>query len=255
MFTANQENLQHWYTLSNCTQCMDIDHSTFCSNYSHHTHLPWRNHKIYYSKEANSHLVTTPSLQCYSTQLPSTPTLWKFSLSSQYFSGHGKPEHNQHIIIRSLYMATLRETPEWEPASTLSQHSFSSNGTILQTHNQWHFQYITPFTSPKESTGDTASIWTLFSHTRVYVMAIGSLIPAGLGIFCCYFFWCQTARLACWPLQPGTMQYTIVDDDVEAAPIYRCDSKAQQPTRLHKIHGLHMGWVPIWTESLYKQQM
>ena len=51
-------------------------------------------------------------------------------------------------------------------------------------------QHITPFTSPEESTGDTALIWTLFSHTGVYVMAIGLLIPAGLGIFCCYFFWC-----------------------------------------------------------------
>ena len=56
-------------------------------------------------------------------------------------------------------------------------------------------QHITPFTSPEESAGDTASIWKLFSHTGVYVMAIGLLIPAGLGIFCCYFFWCQPARL------------------------------------------------------------
>ena len=42
---------------------------------------------------------------------------------------------------------------------------------------------ITPFTSPEESTGDTDSICTLFSHTGVYVMTIRSLIPAGLGIF------------------------------------------------------------------------
>ena len=47
---------------------------------------------------------------------------------------------------------------------------------------------ITPFTSPEESTGDTVSIWTLFSHTGVYVTGIGLLILAGLGIFCCYFF-------------------------------------------------------------------
>ena len=47
-------------------------------------------------------------------------------------------------------------------------------------------QPITLF-SLEESTGDTDSIWTLFSHTGVYVMAIGSLIPEGLGIFCCYF--------------------------------------------------------------------
>ena len=54
-------------------------------------------------------------------------------------------------------------------------------------------QHIIPF-SPEESTGDTDSIWTLFSHTGVYVMAIGSLIPAGLRIFFYYFFWCQPAR-------------------------------------------------------------
>ena len=71
-------------------------------------------------------------------------------------------------------------------------------------------------------------------------MAIRSLIPVGLGIFCCYFFWCQPARLVHRPLQPGTMQYTIVDDDVEVAPIYRCDSKAQQPTRPCENHGLCM---------------
>ena len=70
---------------------------------------------------------------------------------------------------------------------------------------------ITPFTSPEESTGDTVSIWTLFSHTGVYVRPIGSLMLAGLGIFCCYFFWCQPARLVCQPLQPGTMQYTTVE--------------------------------------------
>ena len=63
----------------------------------------------------------------------------------------------------------------------------------LYKHMVNGIQPITPFTSPEESTGDTASIWTLFSHIGVYVMAIVSLIPAGLGIFCCYFFWCQPA--------------------------------------------------------------
>ena len=97
-------------------------------------------------------------------------------------------------------------------------------------------QPITPFTSPEESTGDTASIWTLFSHTGVYLKAIRLLIPAGLGIFCCYFFWCQSARLTCQPLQPGTMQYTIVDDDVEAAPIYICNGKAQESWPVYGVY-------------------
>ena len=72
---------------------------------------------------------------------------------------------------------------------------------------------------------------TMFSHTGMYVTAIGLLIPEGLGMFCCYFFWCQPARLACQPLQPGNTQYTIVDDDVEVAPIYRCDGKALPPDK------------------------
>ena len=55
---------------------------------------------------------------------------------------------------------------------------------------------ITPFTSPTESTADTKSIWTLYSHAGVYVTAIGLLIPAGLEIICYYFFWFLPATLA-----------------------------------------------------------
>ena len=52
------------------------------------------------------------------------------------------------------------------------------------------------------------------------------------------------------------MQYTIVDDNVEATPIYRCDSKAGQPiVKLHKNHVLHMEWEPTWMESQQKQQI
>ena len=47
---------------------------------------------------------------------------------------------------------------------------------------------IIPFDT--ESTEDTGSIWTLFSHLGIYISAIGLLIPVGLGLFCCYFFWC-----------------------------------------------------------------
>ena len=49
---------------------------------------------------------------------------------------------------------------------------------------------IMPFDMDKESTEHTDSIRTLFSYPGIYVTAIGSLIPAGLGLFCCYFFWC-----------------------------------------------------------------
>ena len=49
----------------------------------------------------------------------------------------------------------------------------------------------------KESTENTGSIWTLFSHLGRYISAIGSLMPVELGLFCCYFFWSQPARLVC----------------------------------------------------------
>ena len=62
---------------------------------------------------------------------------------------------------------------------------------------------IIPFNT--ESTENNDSIWTLFTHPGIYISAIGSLIPGGIGLFCCYFFWCQPARLACQPLQPGNM--------------------------------------------------
>ena len=119
----------------------------------------------------------------------------------------------------------------------------------LYSHMATDIKHVIPF-SLAESTENTDSIWTLFSHLGVYVIAIGSLIPAGLGIFCCYFFWCQPARLVCQPLQPGTMQYTIMEDDVEEAPICRCDGKTSQPITPHENHGLHIEHIPTWTESM-----
>ena len=46
------------------------------------------------------------------------------------------------------------------------------------------------------------------------------------------------------------MQYTIVDDNVEAAPINRCDGKAGQPiVGPHENQVLHMEWEPTQMES------
>ena len=51
------------------------------------------------------------------------------------------------------------------------------------------------------------------------------------------------------------MQYTIiVDDDVEVAPIYRCDGKVLPPTRPCENHGLAIECLPTWMESQCKQQ-
>ena len=47
---------------------------------------------------------------------------------------------------------------------------------------------LTPFNM--KPTVDTNTLWNLFIHPGIYVSALGSLIPVGIGFFCCYFFWC-----------------------------------------------------------------
>ena len=54
---------------------------------------------------------------------------------------------------------------------------------------------LTPF--HMEPSEDMDTLWSLFTHPGIHISALGSLIPVGIGLFCCYFFWCQPARLAC----------------------------------------------------------
>ena len=150
-------------------------------------------------------------------------------------------------------MATPWKQQKWGAATALNHHTLNSSTQNLPTHAQQH-PPIMPFDMDVASTEHTDSIWTLFSHTGIYITAIGSLIPAGLGLFCCYFFGCQPARLACWPLQPVNTHYTIVDDDVQVAPIYRHDGKDSQPTRPSENHGLAIEHLHTWMECWCKQQ-
>ena len=143
---------------------------------------------------------------------------------------------NNHSETQLQHLATIPSIP----VHKVYQHLLNSS---LQ---------LTPFNmKPSE---DTNTLWNLFTHPGIYISALGSLIPVGIGLFCCYFFWCQPARLACQPLQSGNTQYTIVDDNVEVAPIYRCKGKAAKPTRPCKNHGLAIEHLPTWLESHHKLQ-
>ena len=143
---------------------------------------------------------------------------------------------NNHSETQLQHLATIPSIP----VHKIYQHLLNSS---LQ---------LTPFNmKPSE---DTDTLWNLFTHLGIYVSALGSLIPVGIGLFCCYFFWCPPVRLACQPLQSGNTLYTIVDDNVEAAPIYRCKGKAAKPTRPHENHGLAIEHLPTWLESHHKLQ-
>ena len=99
---------------------------------------------------------------------------------------------NLNMINISSVNFCIQQHLEIHQNESQLQH-FASIPTVpvgqLYHHMVKGFEHITPF-SPENSTGDTDSIWTLFSHTGVYVMAIGLLVPADLGIFCWFLFWC-----------------------------------------------------------------
>ena len=124
--------------------------------------------------------------------------------SSQHF--HLLPQYETHQLTINISLNTANlnivniSSPDFRIWKHLEDHW---NGTQLHhlvnvppvSIDQLYKQMInsniliTPCISIEESLDDTASLWTLFSHTGIYLMAIESMTPAGLGIFCCYFFW------------------------------------------------------------------
>ena len=193
-----------------------------CSTTSQHFHLPpcYKSHEITISISLNTANLNTVNISFLELRI------WQ----------HLEDHWNGTILYHLVNIPPV-------PIEKLYKQIASSNGPI------------NPFLSTDEPIGKTFSVWTLFHHAGVYVTVTGSLIPAGLGIFYCYF-WCQPGRLVHQPLQSGSTWYTIVDDDVEAAPIYRCNSKAGQPiVRPCRNHDLHMEWEPTQTESQQKQQI
>ena len=161
--------------------------------------------------------------------------LWMLNISAQNFHVWQHLGSNRSDI-QLQHLTTIPSIP----VHKIYQHLLNSTMPVI------------PFNT--ESSGNTVSLWTLFTHPGIYVSAIGSLIPVGNGLLCCYFFWCWPARLVGQPLQPGNTWYTTVDNNVEVALVYRCDGKALQPTRPCENHGLAIEHLPTWPESWCKQQ-
>ena len=98
---------------------------------------------------------------------------------------------NLHMINISAYNFHI-----WQhPGSNRSDMQLQHLTTISSIPVHKIYQHLLNSTMPivpfnTESSGKTYSIWTLFAHPGIYVSAIGSIIPVGIGLFCCYFFWC-----------------------------------------------------------------
>ena len=112
---------------------------------------------------------------------------------------------------------------------------------------------LVPFST--EPSGNTDSLLSVFTHPGIYVSALGSITTHRNWIILLLFLLVPTCQISMLTFTvPGNMQYTIVDDNVEVAPIYRCDGKATQPTRPHENHGLAIEHLPTQTESGSKLQ-
>ena len=115
-----------------------------------------------------------------------------------------------------------------ESASTLCQYTLSSSKTTLWPQCHRHYTFLVCRINRRYR----FNLDTVFPY-RSLCNGYRIIYTSRFGNILLLFLLCQPVRLACRPLQPGTMQYTIVDDDGEAAPIYKCNGKASQPIRPH----------------------
>ena len=156
--------------------------------------------------------------------------------------------------LQNLEYGNILRTTGTGQLTSLGQQTISSYWSTLQAHDQQQQTHHSICFNQWVNRWYSIPMDTMF-HTGIYVFAIGLLIPTGLGIFCCYFFLVLTCHISTLAFTSGSLWHTIVDDGVEAAPIYRCDSMAEQPViRPHKNHDLCMKWEPTWMESQQKQQ-
>ena len=136
----------------------------------------------------------TNHLQCHFSKLLPTTKIWNTHFKCQCFIKYGKLTSYQHHCSTFFAFGNT-----WEEI-TVQQH-FQHLATLPSIPVHKVYQHLlnnslqlTPFNmQPSE---DTNTLWDLFTHPGIYVSALGSLIPVGIGLFCCYFFWCQPARLA-----------------------------------------------------------
>ena len=148
---------------------------------------PETSHGNYTNLATNTHTEATHSLQCHPiTFLPTpryeTPIL-DVNVSLNMANLHMINISAQHFCIwqhlgsnrSDMQLQHLTTIPSI-PVHKIYQHLLNSTTPIV------------PFNT--ESSEDTDSLLSAFTHPRIYVSALGLIIPVGIGLFCCYFFWC-----------------------------------------------------------------
>ena len=189
-----RKNFRCQHTISDSTKCMDSHYSLFHTSKHHYSNLPRKATMLIRVEKPIHILRILPACSVMLSHFHLPPTYQNLHL-----------EVNISLDMANLNMVNISplDFPIWQHLEDHKNETWLQNLSIIPLiavnkiyqHIISVTQHITPFSTADETTGDTDSIWTLFLHTGIYVMAIGSFIPAGLGIFCCYFFWCLPARL------------------------------------------------------------
>ena len=253
MFSTAKQGFNNPSSYSDHTRCLDTCNPYF-SPYSHHkSHIPRKAYGDYPHSTTTTCTKATNSLQCHFGKFLPASKVWNTHLKCKCFLGSGKHMCYQHHCPTFLCLATYGKQSQWFGPPTSCHPYLSIPVCQIYEHLLNSSQCLTPFNMKPSDDSDT--FWSPFSHPGIYVSALGSVLPLGVVLFCCYYFWCQPATSAHQPLQSGKMQYAIVDDNVEDAPIYRCEGKAPKPTRPHENHGLAMEYIPTWSESCQKPQL
>ena len=197
MFFTAMQNVHHYFTCSDNTRFLDTYHTSYSSTQQSNFDMPRETHGVIQMQQP-IHILKLPTA-CSATSS-------HFYLPPRYKT----PMMDVNV---SINMANLQMVNISAQCFCISQHLGNNKSDIQLQHLATipsipiHRVYqhllhstipIVPFnTDPSE---DTDSLWNIFTCPGIYVSALGSIIPVGIGLFCCYFFWCRPARLVHQPL-------------------------------------------------------
>ena len=189
MFITNKENLRCKLTNTDISRCLDL--TTPLST-------PASTIKLICPEKATETITIRKPIHILRLPMACSATSPNFYLPPRYQTSNLDANAslnmaNLHIINISTLDFYIWQYLRDDRSETQLQHLATIPSIPVHKIYQHMIngtQHIMPFDTNNESTEDTDSIWTLFSHTGMYITAMGSLIPAGLGLFCCYFFWC-----------------------------------------------------------------
>ena len=187
MFFTAMQNVHHCFTYSDNTRCLDT----------------------YYTSTAPLNTVTLicPEKPMEMIQIQQPICILKLSMACSATSLHfyllPRYETPMLDVNVSLNMANLQMVNISAQSFCIWQHLGNNKSDIQLQHLATvpsipiHRVYqhllnstmpIVPFnTDPSE---DTDSLWNIFTHPGIHISALGSIIPVGIGLFCCNFFWC-----------------------------------------------------------------